>query len=98
MIDEALRYIQANKAITLIDEILAEFPELTAKELATPEIQKELENNRIRMKAALKIKLFKANTTESLLKLNKMLENETNQTKTGEFIDKIVERWKKNEL
>lgn len=98
MIDEVLRYIQVNKAITLIDEILAEFPELTAKELYIPEIQKELENNRIRMKAALKIKLFKSNTTESLLKLNKMLDTETNQTKTGEFIDKVVERWKSNEL
>lgn len=95
--EKILNFLDVNKAITKIDEILAEFPDYNFEELNKPEILKILENNKIKMQTALKIKLFKANTTDSLLKLNAMLEKETNDSRISNYIDETVERWK-NEL
>ena len=95
--NQIITFLDVNKAITKIDEILAEFPDYTFEELNKTEILKILENNKIKMQTALKIKLFKANTTDSLLKLNAMLEKETNDDRISNYIDEVVERWK-NEL
>ena len=97
-IKKALNYIKANQAITLKEEVIAELPEYTIKELNTPEILKALETNKIRMKQALKIKLFKSNTTQSLLELNSMLNEETNNDRTSKYISKLVREWASNEL
>lgn len=97
-IKKALNYIKANQAITLKEEVIAELPEYTIKELNTPEILKALETNKIRMKQALKIKLFKSNTTQSLLELNSMLNEETNNDRTSKYISKLVRKWASNEL
>lgn len=97
-IQKALKFITQNKAITKIDEVMAEFPELSQKELNQPSITKALENNKIKMQTALKIKLFKSNTTQSLLELNSMLNEETNNDRTSKYISKLVKEWASNEL
>lgn len=97
-IDKIIKYINTTKAITKIDEVMAEFPELTSKELNNPEITKALSQNKIKMQTALKIKLFKSNTTQSLLELNSMLNEETNNDRTSKYISKLVREWASNEL
>lgn len=93
MIKKALNYIKTNQAVTLIDEVLAEFPELNPADLNQPDILKALENNKIKLKAALKIKLFKNNTTQSLLELDKILTQENNDNKSNDYINNLIERW-----
>lgn len=95
---QILNFIKTNKAITKIDEVMAEFPELSQKELNQPSITKALENNKIKMQTALKIKLFKSNTTQSLLELNSMLNKETNNDRTSKYIQRLVREWASNEL
>lgn len=97
-IKKVLNYIKANQAITLKEEVIAELPEYTIKELNTPEVLKALETNKTRMKQALKIKLFKSNTTQSLLELNSMLNEETNNDRTSKYIQRLVREWASNEL
>ena len=97
MINKILNFIKNNVAITLIDEVIAEFPELSQAELNQDEIKKALKNNAIRMQLALKIKLFKSNTTQSLLELNHILQNENNSERINNFIDKITREWKSDE-
>ena len=97
MINKVLNFIKINKAITLIDEVIAEFPELSPQELNQDEIKQALKNNAIRMQSALKIKLFKSNTTQSLLELNHILQNENNSERINNFIDKITREWKSDE-
>ena len=92
-IDNALKFITTNKAITTTSEIMAEFPELTAEQLNIPEITKALQQNRIKMQSALKIKLFKSNTTQSLLELDKRLNTETNSNVVTDYINNLVDRW-----
>ena len=97
MQNKILNFIKTNKAITLIDEVIAEFPELSPQELNQDEIKQALKNNAIRMQSALKIKLFKSNTTQSLLELNHILQNENNSERINNFIDKITREWKSDE-
>ena len=97
-IDKIIKFITTNKSITTTSEIMAEFPDLNPDILNTPEITKALENNKIKMQSALKIKLFKSNTTQSLLELNKILDSENNNDKTSKFINNLTERWYTNEL
>ena len=97
MQNKILNFIKTNKAITLIDEVIAEFPELSQAELNQDEIKQALKNNAIRMQSALKIKLFKSNTTQSLLELNHILQNENNSERINNFIDKIAREWKSDE-
>ena len=66
-IQKVLKFITQNKAITKIDEIMAEFPELSSNIFKNPDITKALENNKIKMQSALKIKLFKSNTNLHIL-------------------------------
>ena len=95
--DKILNFIKTNKAITLIDEVIAEFPELSLQELNQDEIKQALKNNAIKMQSALKIKLFKSNTTQSLLELNHILQNENNSERINNFIDEITREWKSDE-
>jgi hypothetical protein len=96
--EQILNFIKTNKAITKIDEVMAEFPELSSNIFKNPDITKALENNKIKMQTALKIKLFKSNTTQSLLELNSMLNEETNNDRTSKYISKLVREWASNEL
>lgn len=95
---QILNFIKTNKAITKIDEVMAEFPELSSNIFKNSEITKALENNKIKMQTALKIKLFKSNTTQSLLELNSMLNEETNNDRTSKYIQRLVREWSSNEL
>lgn len=95
---QILNFIKTNKAITKIDEVMAEFPELSSNIFKNPDITKALENNKIKMQTALKIKLFKSNTTQSLLELNSMLNEETNNDRTSKYIQRLVREWASNEL
>lgn len=95
---QILNFIKTNKAITKIDEVMAEFPELPSNIFKNPDITKALENNKIKMQTALKIKLFKSNTTQSLLELNSMLNEETNNDRTSKYIQRLVKEWASNEL
>lgn len=95
---QILNFIKTNKAITKIDEVIAEFPELSSNIFKNPDITKALENNKIKMQTALKIKLFKSNTTQSLLELNSMLNEETNNDRTSKYIQRLVREWASNEL
>lgn len=100
IINNILDIISANKSITLISEVLAEIPEL--KEVVfeyqldkNKDILEALNRNKILMKRALKMKLYRANTATSLIELNKILEAENNGNKTNNFIDKLVQKWRK---
>lgn len=95
---QILNFIKTKKAITKIDEVMAEFPELSSNIFKNAEIIKALENNKIKMQTALKIKLFKSNTTQSLLELNSMLNEETNNDRTSKYIQRLVREWASNEL
>ena len=97
MENRVLEYVITNKAITKIDEILARIPDVNKNEL-TQEVYEALENNKTEMKLMLKTKLFKNNTTQALLELNRIIDNETNNKKIGNLIDKISEKWKSDEL
>lgn len=100
IINNILDIIYANKSITLISEVLAEIPDL--KEVIfelqldkNKEIIEALNRNKILIKRALKMKLYRANTTTSLIELNKILDTENNGNKLDNFIDKLVQKWRK---
>lgn len=97
-IEKIVEYLQENKAITLLEEIATKIPDITPKQLNNPQVLKALENNKIEMKLMLKSKLYKNGTTQSLLELNSMLNEETNNDRTSKYISKLVREWASNEL
>ena len=96
--EKVLNFITTNKAVTTIDEIIANMSDVKADELNTPGILQALEQNKIMMKLMLKTKLFKNDTTQSIIELNKIIDNETNNKQVSDFIDNVAEQWKSNEL
>ena len=97
MINKILNFIKTNKAITKIDEVMVKFPDVKLEQLQLPEIIKTLENNKIEMQLMLKTKLFKNDTTQSLIELNKILNQEENNSKVIDYINNIAKRWYTNE-
>lgn len=101
--EEAIKVAQLNNDMTLIDELVLELPEEDRKNffkyklIEDKELTEILRQNKIKIKRALKVQLYKAGTTQSMLELNKILENEENNDKISSYIDEIAERWK-NEL
>ena len=96
MANKALDYIQSNKAVTTLDEVIANVPDATAQELKHPDVLKALEQNRVMMKLVLKTKLFKNDTTQSIIELNRIIDNESNSKRVSDFIDNIAKEWKSN--
>ena len=93
-INEIVQYIKEKKTITLIEELMIELPELSWDVVKnSSEIAKALNDNRTQIQQAIKLKLFQNNTTQSLLELNCILENENNSKKINDFINKIVKEW-----
>jgi hypothetical protein len=93
-INEIVQYIKEKKTITLIEELMIELPELSWNVVkSSSEIAKALNDNRTQIQQAIKLKLFQNNTTQSLLELNGILENENNSKKINDFINKIVKEW-----
>lgn len=101
--EEAKKVAQLNNDMTLVDELVLELPEeernsfFKYKLNEDKELTEILKQNKIKIKRALKVQLYKAGTTQSMLELNKILENEENNDKISNYIDKVAERWK-NEL
>ena len=95
--ERILNFIKTNKAITKIDEVMVKFPDVKLEQLQLPEIIKTLENNKIEMQLMLKTKLFKNDTTQSLIELNKILNQEENNSKVIDYINNIAKRWYTNE-
>ena len=92
--NKILNFIKTNKAITKIDEVIVKFPDVKQSDINTPEIVKALENNRVEMQLMLKTKLFKNDTTQSLIELNKILnQEENNSNKSNDYINNLTERW-----
>lgn len=91
-----LDYIQGHKAVTTLDEVIANVPDATAQELKHPDIFKALEQNKVMMKLMLKTKLFKNDTTQSIIELNRIIDNENNSKKVSDFIDNTAKEWKSN--
>ena len=90
--NKILSHIRSNKAVTTIDEVIANMPDTKVDELNTPEILQALEQNRVIMKLMLKTKLFKNDTTQSIIELNKIIDNETNNKQVSDFIDNVAEQ------
>ena len=95
--DQIIKFITTNKAITKIDEVMVKFPDVKQSDINIPEIVKALENNKIEMQLMLKTKLFKNDTTQSLIELNKILNQEENNSKIIDYINNIAKRWYTNE-
>jgi len=93
---KVLDFIEINQTVTLSDEILAEYQDLAVDELNNIEIKKALENNRIKLKQKVKNELSRNGTTQSLMELNRIIDNESNSKKVSDFIDNIAKEWKSN--
>lgn len=99
IINKIIKFIKNNKDITSIDEVLIEIPSIKTayyelKLNKEPLIKEALKNNKIRLKRALKVKLFKMDTPQALAKLNDMLDKEQNNDIIKSFIKDISEQWK----
>ena len=100
--NKIIEIIKINQDITLIDDLLLDIPddkELFYKYKLNEEnsILEALNENKTRIKRALKVQLYKQGTTQSLLELNHILQNENNSERINNFIDKIVREWKSDE-
>ena len=99
LIDETIQIIKENPDIISVDEVLLDLSEYKQQfydyELnKNPEIVELLNENKIRLKRAVKVELFKKKDATSLKELNKMLENEQgNDEKILNYINNLTERW-----
>ena len=98
LIDEIIRIIKENQDIISIEEVLLDLSEYKKQfyeyELnKNAEILELLEENKTRLKRAVKVELFKKKDTTSLKELNKMLDNEQENDKVTDYINNLTERW-----
>ena len=93
-LQEILTYLEENKAITLIKEVMVKFPDVTIEQVKTPEVIKILENHKTEMKLMVKAKLFKNGSPQSLLELDKILDDESvDNQKINNYISKTIKEW-----
>ena len=98
LINKTLEIIKENQDIISIDEVLLDLSEYKRQfyeyELnKNAEILELLEENKTRLKRAVKVELFKKKDTTSLKELNKMLNGEQDNDKIVNYINNIAKRW-----
>lgn len=106
LIEKIIDILNKNKDIISIDELLLEISEYKQlfynyKLNENIKILEILKENKVRLKRALKVKLFNKEDTTSLKELAKLLNNEneeTNNDRTIKYISNLVREWASNEL